>query len=160
MEPGATGGVARFAAELARRDGAARVLQLPGSTRTAVEAAAAIGCEVGQIAKSIVFRDVDGDRPLLVVASGPDRISTDKLEALANARVGRADAGFVRARTGYAIGGVPPFGHTEPVATWIDEGLFALARVWAAAGGPFHVFETTAEALLQYSGATRADVTS
>lgn len=159
MEPQSTArGPARFAAELARRGLSARVLELPGSTRTAAEAAAAIGCDIGAIAKSIVMRDRDRDRPLLVVASGDNRVSVEALAKLAETSVGRADAGFVRARTGYPIGSVPPFGHTEAIATYIDEDLFALPRIWAAAGGPRHVFETTATQLLDATAGVRAHI--
>lgn len=151
-------GPERFMARLRQRDATARVVELPGSTRTAPEAAAAIGCEVRQIAKSIVFRDARRERALLVVACGDRRVSIARLEDLAGTRVRTADADFVRAHTGYAIGGVPPFGHAGPVATWLDDALFALPSVWAAAGGPYHVFETTAGRLLEYSGGTRADI--
>ena len=149
-------GPERFARELARRGMTARVHRLPGSTRTAPEAAAALGCDVADIAKSIVFRDCDSDVPLLVIASGVNRVDTDRLAGLAGVTVGKADAGFVRAHTGFAIGGVPPFGHAAPVRTFIDDDLFALGRLWAAAGGPFEVFPTDAEELLAATGGTRA----
>ena len=114
------------------------VLTLPGSTRTAAEAAAALGCTVGEIAKSLVFRA--GDRAVVAVLGGGDRLDTARLSAAAGAGVGRADAGFVRAATGFAIGGVPPLGHAGPVSVFMDRGLFRFARVWAAAGSPFSVF--------------------
>ena len=151
-------GPERFARELTRRGMHALVHRLPDSTRTAPEAAAAIGCEVAEIAKSIVFRDCDNDVPLLVIASGINRVDTDKVRRLAGVTIGRADAGFVREHTGYAIGGVPPFGHAATVRTYIDEQLFALDQVWAAAGGPFDVFPTTAGELLAATGGTRADI--
>ncbi len=149
-------GPGRFARELARRGIAAPIRRLPGSTRTAPEAAAALGCDVANIAKSIVFRDRDGDAPLLVVASGVNRVDTARLAELAAVTIGKADAGFVRERTGFAIGGVPPFGHCSPVRTFIDEDLFGLGQVWAAAGGPYQVFPTTADELLTITGGTRA----
>lgn len=151
-------GPARFATELARRGVGRRCLELPGSTRTAAEAAVAIGCDIGAIAKSIVFRDCDAQRPLLVIASGQNRVSTAALAALSGGNIGSAEAGFVRAWTGYAIGGVPPFGHKEPIVTYIDNDLFAFDRVWAAAGGPRHVFETSANELLRVTDGVRAEL--
>ena len=151
-------GPERFARELARRGIAAQVHRLPASTRTAPEAAAALGCDVAAIAKSIVFRDCDRDAALLVIASGVNRVDTDRLAALAGVTVGKADAGFVRERTGFAIGGVPPFGHPVPVRTFIDDDLFGLGRLWAAAGGPCEVFPTDAEQLLAATGGTRAGI--
>jgi prolyl-tRNA editing enzyme YbaK/EbsC (Cys-tRNA(Pro) deacylase) len=128
------------------------------STRTSAEAAAAIGCAVAQIAKSIVFRARDSGRPVLVVLSGADRASEAKVAALLGERVARADAAFVRSRTGYAIGGVPPVAHLEPPVVFVDTGLRAFDAVWAAAGTPNAVFETTFDALVAMSGATAADV--
>lgn len=152
-----TKGPERFAHELMRCGIAAEVKQLPASTRTAAEAAAAIGCQVDQIAKSIVFRDREKDCAVIVVASGSDRIDLGKVADLMRTTIARADADFVRQQTGYAIGGVPPFGYPQPLPTLIDERLFALGQVWAAAGGPFAVFSTTAEQLLRASGGVRAD---
>lgn len=151
-------GPERFALELKRRGIDARVQHLPDSTRTAAEAAAAIGCRVSEIAKSVIFRDLDQDRPLLVVASGTNRVSKSRLEALAGCRVGRADADFVRRTTGYAIGGVPPFGHQQPLTTFIDEDLFAFEQVWAAAGGSFDVFAVSPPDLLDASGGQRVEI--
>ncbi|MBT8491433.1 MAG: YbaK/EbsC family protein [Deltaproteobacteria bacterium] len=131
---------------------------MPASTRTAAEAAAAIGCAVAQIAKSIVFRDCETGLPVIVIASGGSRVDTEQLGRLAGTRIGTADADFVHQRTGYAIGGVPPFGHKSVVTTFIDDDLFACDRVWAAAGGPFSVFETTAQQLLEQTGGTRAPI--
>ncbi len=132
------------------------VLTLPGSTRTAEEAAEAVGCSVGEIAKSLVFRA--GDRAVVAVVSGGDRIDTARLSEAVGAEVGRADAGFVRAATGFAIGGVPPLGHAEPVALFMDRGLFRFARVWAAAGSPFSVFAIEPERLRDAAGARVADL--
>lgn len=132
------------------------VLTLPDSTRTAEEAAEAVGCAVGEIAKSLVFRA--GDRAVVAVMSGDDRLDTARLSAAVGAEVGRADAGFVRAATGFAIGGVPPLGHAGPVALFMDRGLFRFAWVWAAAGSPFSVFAIEPERLRDASGATVADL--
>ena len=132
------------------------VLTLPDSTRTAEEAAEAVGCSVGEIAKSLVFRA--GDRAVVAVMSGDDRLDTARLSAAVGAEVGRADAGFVRAATGFSIGGVPPLGHAGPVALFMDRGLFRFARVWAAAGSPFSVFAIEPARLRDASGATVADL--
>lgn len=151
-------GPQRVQAALDARGLACRVVTLADSTRTSEEAAAAVGCSVAEIAKSMVFRGRDSDRPVLAVMSGVNRVDAAKLRRLLGERVERPDADFVRARTGYAIGGVPPLGHPEPLPTWIDEDLFAFERVWAAAGSPFSVFEIAPPALLAASGGARADL--
>ena len=148
----------RFAAELKSRGLAGRPRHLPDSTRSAAEAAAAIGCTVAEIAKSIVFRLAVSDRPVMAVASGANRVDTAKLEALCGEKIANADANFVRSHTGYAIGGVPPFGHREDTMTFIDDDLFQYERIWAAAGGSFDVFPTTAQELLDASAGRRADI--
>lgn len=117
-----------------------KVVEFPASTRTAAEAAAAIGCEVGQIAKSLVFRGRSSDRPVLVVASGANRVDESKVRDLIGEPIERADAAFVRARTGFAIGGVAPLGHSERPISVIDEDLLAFPEIWAAAGTPNAVF--------------------
>jgi prolyl-tRNA editing enzyme YbaK/EbsC (Cys-tRNA(Pro) deacylase) len=116
------------------------VREFGSGTRTARDAAAAIGCDVAQICKSLVFRLVGDDRPLLVVASGANRVDEEAVGALAGGRLEKADAAFVRERTGFAIGGVPPFGHPRPVETLVDEDLLGFDVVWAAAGTPTTVF--------------------
>src|SRR6266550_2598859 len=118
----------------------ARVVELAASTRTAAEAAAAIGCSVAQIAKSLVFRGRSGEA-ILVIASGTNRVDEKKLAALAGEPIAKADADFVRERTGYAIGGVPPAGHASPLRTFIDRDLLLFDLIWAAAGTPHAVFE-------------------
>jgi prolyl-tRNA editing enzyme YbaK/EbsC (Cys-tRNA(Pro) deacylase) len=117
-----------------------RVVELPESTRSAQEAASAIGCAVEQIAKSIVFRRAGNGLPVLVVLRGVDRVDTAALARHLGAEVGRADAEFVRTVTGFAIGGVPPLGHETPITTIIDSALLAYDTVWAAAGTPQSVF--------------------
>jgi prolyl-tRNA editing enzyme YbaK/EbsC (Cys-tRNA(Pro) deacylase) len=116
------------------------VVTLPASTRTAPEAATAVGCQVGQIAKSLVFRATSSDTPILVIASGANRVNEARLAELVGEPIGKADAGFVRAHTGYAIGGVAPVGHPHPLRTFIDADLLAYAEIWAAAGTPNSVF--------------------
>ncbi|WAH39985.1 YbaK/EbsC family protein [Alicyclobacillus fastidiosus] len=124
------------------------VVELPDSTRTAKEAADAIGCEVAQIAKSIIFRLNHSGSPLLVVASGVNRVNEKQLSNQLNDKLGKADADFVRARTGFVIGGVPPLGHVEVITTIIDEDLFQFKTIWAAAGHPQAVFELTPDQLV------------
>ena len=134
-----------------------RVLEFPASTRTAAEAAEAIGCTVGQIAKSILFRAESG-RPVLVVACGTNRVDERKVAALLGEKIGRADAEFVRAATGYAIGGVPPVGHATPPAVLLDRDLEAFETIWAAAGTPNAVFRLTPAELARLTGAGFSDV--
>jgi prolyl-tRNA editing enzyme YbaK/EbsC (Cys-tRNA(Pro) deacylase) len=128
------------------------VRQMPDSTRTAQEAAAALGCEVGQIAKSLVFRGERSGAPVLVIASGADRVDGRRLAAVVGEPVAKPDAEFVRARTGFGIGGVPPLGHAEPIRTLIEERLLARDPIWAAAGTPHHVFPVTPAELRQVTG--------
>lgn len=134
-----------------------QVLEFDASTRTAAEAAAAVGCTVGQIAKSIIFKAASG-RPVLVVASGDNRVATDKVAAAIGEKIGRADANFVRERTGFAIGGVPPVAHSEPVLTLIDQDLARFDRIWAAAGTPNAVFALTYAELVALTSGTIADI--
>lgn len=127
------------------------VVELPDSTRTAPEAAA-IGCHVAQIVKSLVFRGRCTDRPILVVASGANRVNEKMLGELAGEPVEKASAGFVRERTGFAIGGVPPLGHIEPLLTFIDEDLLQYDEIWSAAGTPHAVFCLTPLQLTRITG--------
>jgi prolyl-tRNA editing enzyme YbaK/EbsC (Cys-tRNA(Pro) deacylase) len=120
-----------------------QVVELPGSTRTAVEAAQAVGCQVGQIVKSLVFKAKRSQRPILVIASGQNRVDERLIEALIGEPLGKADADFVRQHTGFVIGGVPPVGHAEPLETFIDEDLLQYDEIWAAAGTPHAVFRLT-----------------
>jgi prolyl-tRNA editing enzyme YbaK/EbsC (Cys-tRNA(Pro) deacylase) len=127
-----------------------RVLDRP--TRTAAEAAAALGCEVAQIAKSLVFRGVQSGAPILVITSGANRVDERKVAAVVGEPIGRADADFVRDATGFAIGGVAPIGHARPVLTLIDEDLAAGACIWAAAGHPASLFRLTPGELAAMTG--------
>ena len=144
---------ARVADELARLGVEHDVRHMPDSTRTAPEAAAAVGCDVAQIVKSLIFRTVDGDAAILVLVSGADRVDESHLAAVVGEQVERATADFVRARTGFAIGGVPPLGHTQPVATYIDENLLGYDLVWAAAGTPNAVFSIKPDDLARITSA-------
>ena len=124
------------------------VVELPQSTRTAAEAALAVGCTVGQIVKSIVFRAAETNRPVLVITSGANRVSEKAVAALLGEPLAKADADFVRTRTGFVIGGVPPVAHIETLVTFIDEDLLAYGEIWAAAGTPNAVFRLTPSDLL------------
>ena len=122
---------------------ACQVVELPESTRSAVEAAQAIGCCVEQIVKSLVFRGQSTNRPILAVVSGGNRVDEEKLAVLVAEPVTQADAEYVRQRTGYAIGGVPPVGHVESLVCVVDEDLLQYEHIWAAAGTPRAVFRLT-----------------
>lgn len=117
-----------------------QVVELPGSTRTAQEAASAIGCEVAQIVKSILFRGKNTGQAILVLASGINRINEKRLGDLVGEPVEKADADFVRQQTGFAIGGVPPLALNRPLRAFIDQDLFNYPEIWAAAGTPHAVF--------------------
>ncbi|GIO32431.1 MULTISPECIES: YbaK/EbsC family protein [Paenibacillus] len=119
------------------------VVWLPDSARTAKEAADAIGCEVAEIAKSIIFRLKKSGQPLLVVASGTNRVNEKEIARYVQDELGKADADFVRERTGFVIGGVAPIGHSENMITIIDQDLLKFRTVWAAAGHPKAVFQLT-----------------
>ena len=135
------------------------VAEFPDGTRTADDAAAAVGCAVDQIVKSMIFA-ADGEL-VLALTSGAHQVDTQALATLAGAeRCGRADADQVRATTGYAIGGVPPFGHDQPVRTWLDPHLLSFDVVWAAAGTPRHVFPIAPAQLVALTGAVVAPFTS
>ena len=134
------------------------IVDLGLSARTAADAAAAVGCRVDQIAKSLVFRLRDSGRPLLVVTSGAHRVDEARVAALVGERLERADAAFVRAETGFAIGGVAPIGHAKPVLTLIDEHLLAFEVIWAAAGHPNTVFRLTPNELVTMTGGRVAAV--
>lgn len=143
---------------LAARAMPGRVREMTASTRTSAEAAAAIGCDVAQIAKSLVFRGRDSGEPLLVIASGVNRVDEKKLAALVGERVTRPDAEYVRAATGFAIGGVPPVGHARALRTLIDADLLALDPIWAAAGTPVAVFTLTSAELVALTAGQVADL--
>jgi prolyl-tRNA editing enzyme YbaK/EbsC (Cys-tRNA(Pro) deacylase) len=135
-----------------------RVREMPDTTRTAKDAATAIGCEVGQIAKSLIFRTRDTSRPVLVIASGPNRVNEAAIGKVIGEPLEKADADFVRQKTGFSIGGVPPVGH-QIAETFIDEDLWNYGQIWAAAGTPFAVFPLSPDDLLRITGGKRIAVT-
>ena len=151
-------GARRVAAKLAELGHPHEVVMLPVTGRTAADAASALGVELGQIAKSIVFRRKSDDAAVLVVTSGDLRVDEKRVSALVGA-LGRADADFVKASTGFSIGGVSPVAHTTPPVIVIDRELFRFDRVWAAAGHPHAVFPLSPDELVVLTGAPVADVT-
>jgi prolyl-tRNA editing enzyme YbaK/EbsC (Cys-tRNA(Pro) deacylase) len=128
------------------------VLEFDASTRTAADAAAAIGCEVAQIAKSLIFRGGTSGHAVLIIASGVDRVDEKKAAAAIGEPIARADADFVREATGFAIGGVPPVGHKTKPIVLIEESLLKLDEIWAAAGTPNAVFRLTPSDLVALTG--------
>ena len=149
--------VERFLAEASALGLSPEVREFPEGTKTAVDAARAIGCEVSQIVKSLVF--VAGTEPFLALTSGPNRADEKRLSELMGGRpVRRADANEARSATGFAIGGTPPFGHSRPLRVFCDRDLLLHREVWAAAGTPNTVFPITPEDLLRVSGAEPADL--
>jgi prolyl-tRNA editing enzyme YbaK/EbsC (Cys-tRNA(Pro) deacylase) len=150
--------VERVRAALTAAGVAVEILALPDAARTARAAADAIGCDVAQIANSLVFRGESSDTALLVMTSGANRVDTARVAALVGESIGKADAAFVRAATGFVIGGVAPVGHVAPVRTLIDRDLLRHAEIWAAAGHPHTVFRLTPDALLRLTGGTVVEV--
>lgn len=148
----------RFESWLAESEVGVEVRQFPQGTRTAVDAARAVGCDVAQIVKSLVF--VAAGRPVVALVSGANRLDEKRLGAMAGEPVAKADAETARAATGYAIGGVPPFGHATQVRVFMDRDLLRHGVVWAAAGRPDSVFEINPERLRELSNATVGDLTS
>ncbi|MBI5952960.1 MAG: YbaK/EbsC family protein [Chloroflexi bacterium] len=139
------------------------VIEHAESTRTAQEAADRAGCQLGQIVKSLIFRGKASNKPILVLTSGANRVDEKRISGYAGeatpalhpqrgASVSRADADFVRSVTGFAIGGVPPIGHTQPMETYIDEDLLSYQTIWAAAGTPNAIFELKTEDLQKMTG--------
>ena len=137
---------------------AVEVRQMPASTRTAEEAAAACGCDVAQIVKSLIFRGKTTKTPWLFLVSGANRVAEKRMVEVIGEPVVRVDAADVRSLTGYAIGGVPPLGHATPLSTVMDEDLLAHAVVWAAAGTPHAVFPVAPADLARAVGAKIARV--
>jgi prolyl-tRNA editing enzyme YbaK/EbsC (Cys-tRNA(Pro) deacylase) len=129
-----------------------QVVELPHSTRTAQDAAQAIGCAVRQIAKSLIFKTKATNRPILVIASGSNRVNERIIGKLLGEEIVKANADFVREITGFAIGGVPPIGHKTDIETFIDEDLLKLDHIWAAAGNPHAVFRLCGDDLLKATG--------
>ncbi len=134
------------------------VVELPASTHTAKEAANTLGCELAEIAKSLVFM-TESKKPILVIASGVNRIDEGKLADFVGEKISRASLEFVREKTGFVIGGVAPIAHKEKMLTFIDEDLLALKIVWAAAGTPRSVFSISSEDLVRVTQGTVLRVT-
>lgn len=151
-------GFVRVSQALAERGHPHAPRWLEVAARTSQEAAAALGVVIGQIAKSVIFRRKSDDSAVLVVASGDRRVDEKSVAALTGP-LGRADAEFVKARTGFSIGGVAPLAHLNPCTTLIDRELFRFGEIWAAAGHPNGVFCLSPDELVRLTGAPVADVT-
>ncbi|WP_420012066.1 YbaK/EbsC family protein [Tateyamaria sp.] len=128
--------------------------------RTAADAATALGCEIDQIAKSIIFRGENSGKAILFITAGGNRVDADKATALAGEPLGKADATLIRAQTGFAIGGVSPVGHVNPITAFVDPRLMDFDVIWAAAGTPHHVFRSNTQEMLKISGAQPYDFAS
>ena len=146
----------RFESWLAASGAGITVRQFPEGTRTAADAARAVGCEIGQIVKSLVF--TAAGRPVVALVSGPNRLDEARLAAIAGQPVTKADAAIARTATGYSIGGVPPFGHATEIPVFMDRDLLGYELVWAAAGRPDSVFEIAPDRLRELSDATVMDL--
>jgi prolyl-tRNA editing enzyme YbaK/EbsC (Cys-tRNA(Pro) deacylase) len=142
----------RVEAALRARGFSHGIVELDVPVRSAPEAAAAVGCDVGCIVKSLVFRKVTSRAPLLLLVSGANRVDERKVAAIVGEPIERPDADFVRATTGFAIGGIPPLGHREPLETLIDEDLLKLDALWAAAGHPNSLFRLVPDELVKMTG--------
>ena len=131
-----------------------KVIEFAESTRTAEEAAARVDCEVGQIIKSLIFKGRKSGKAILILTSGKNRVDVKKIKAHVHEKIGRADPAFVRERTGFAIGGIPPLGHLHPIETYVDLDLLGYKELWAAAGTPNAVFKLPASELIKITGGT------
>jgi len=128
------------------------VIEHVESTRTAQEAADRAGCELGQIVKSLIFKGKESGKPILILTSGANRVDEKRISGYAGEHISRADADFVRAVTGFAIGGVPPVGHVQKMETYLDEDFLQYQTIWAAAGTPNAIFELKTEDLRKMTG--------
>lgn len=152
--------LARVTRALADAGIAAAPVEMKDTTRTAADAAAAVGCALDQIVKSIIFQGAESGRLFLFLTAGGNRVDAAAAAALAGEKLARADADTVRGQTGFAIGGVSPLGLLQPVPAWIDRRLLDFEQVWAAAGTPRHVVALTPDEITRASGAVPADFTS
>lgn len=134
------------------------IVEVPGTARTAQDAADSVGSTVGQIVKSLVFRGKDSGKPYLLLVSGDNRVDEKAVARDLGEGLARPDATYVREVTGFAIGGIPPLGHAQPMAIYMDEDLFKHQSIWAAAGTPRCVFETSPDLLGKATGATTIKV--
>ena len=148
----------RFRSALIARGFGCELVELPQSARTAPQAATAVGCDVAQIAKSLVFRGRLTGRPVLVIASGANRVNETVLAELIAEPVEKADAEFTRRHTGFAIGGIPPTCHIERLQTFVDADLLQYPEIWAAAGTPHAVFRLTPDDLRKMTAGTVAAI--
>jgi prolyl-tRNA editing enzyme YbaK/EbsC (Cys-tRNA(Pro) deacylase) len=151
-------GVLRVRAALDAAGVASAIVELPGAARTAQAAAAFLDCDVGQIANSLVFRAERSGGAVLVMSSGARRVDTARLSDVVGEPIGKADAAFVRERTGFAIGGVAPVGHATRLAAYVEKSLAAHREIWAAAGHPHTVFRLSYEELLRLTGGLAVEV--
>ena len=158
MPSNSEGGAARVEKALREFGLQFEVRRFPSSTRTSEEAAQAVGCRVGQIAKSLIFRGRDSGRPVLVVASGANRVDEKAVGRLLGEKIERADPAFVREMTGFAIGGVPPLAHRRPSAVFLDNDLLLHDTIWAAAGTPNAVFALSPRDLPGLTGGRFHDI--
>ena len=129
-----------------------QIIELQSTTRTSAEAAQAVGCRVEQIAKSILFQGKNTRKPILVIASGVNRVNEKKVAGFISEPLGKADADYVRNHTGFVIGGVPPIAHLEKLDIFIDEDLLQYKEIWAAAGNPNAIFMLTPSDLIKMTG--------
>ncbi|WP_147104433.1 YbaK/EbsC family protein [Tateyamaria sp. syn59] len=149
----------RVRAALEAADIDTEIMETP-LARTAADAATAIGCEIDQIAKSIIFRGEDSGTAILFITAGGNTVDAAKATEVAGEALGKADAALIRAQTGFAIGGVAPVGHINPIRAFFDPKLSDFDAVWAAAGTPHHVFRAAPDDLARLSGAQTSDFTS
>lgn len=135
----------------------AKVIEMTAETRTAQQAADAAGCDLDQIAKSIIFRGLNSDSAILFLTAGGNRVSEDKASIYAGEPLGKADANLIRRQTGFAIGGVAPIGHLNPIRAFYDSTLMNFTTIWAAAGTPRHIFPIDPHFLQKITNAQLAD---
>lgn len=148
----------RFSAAASRLGIEPDIVQFPEDTRTAAQAAVALKCELGQIIKSLVFQCEE--QPVLALTAGDRQVDTDLLGALCGGTIGKADAKLVRDATGFAIGGVPPFGHAAQLSCWVDQNIYRYETAWGAAGTPDTVFAIETADLRRLSGGQVAEFTN
>ncbi len=135
-----------------------QVIEFEQTTRTSAEAAQAVGCEVGQIAKSLIFKGKQSGKAILIIASGANRVDEKKLKAILGEKVEKPDADFVREQTGFVIGGVPFVAHAQKLVTLIDEDLLKFDEIWGAAGTPNAVFKLAPQDLVKMTGGRVVDI--
>ena len=136
------------------------ILEMPGETRTAEQAATAAGCQLDQIAKSVIFCGLESNRAVLFLTAGGNQVDTEKATAAAGEPLGKADAQLIRQQTGFAIGGVSPLGHLSEIRAFMDPRLLEFTEIWAAAGTPRHIFPVSPLKILEICNAQITDFTS